>query len=119
MMLVYLVRQFTFDQVNHVAKSKNPKLAVKLDPVICKSLGIGNSTGLGMAPFIVNHPTLLNNWILCREKVLKKIREIKKVENDKINLFKKSLKNSIKNITSWNTESKYQLKKINSLLNQC
>jgi hypothetical protein len=117
MMLVYLVRQFTFDQVNHVAKSKNPKFAVKLDPAICKSLGIGNSTGLGMAPFIVNHPTLLNNWILCREKVLKKIREIKKVENDKIDLFKKSLKNSVKNITSWNTESKYQLKKINSLLN--
>jgi len=117
MMLVYLVRQFTFDQVNHVAKSKNPKFAVKLDPVICRSLGIGNSTGLGMAPFIVNHPTLLNNWILCREKALKKIREIKKVENDKIDLFKKSLKNSVKNITSWNTESKYQLKKINSLLN--
>ena len=117
MMLVYLVRQFTFDQVNHVAKSKNPKFAVKLDPKICKSLGIGNSTGLGMAPFIVNHPTLLNNWILCREKVLKKIREIKKVENDKIDLFKKSLRNSVKNITSWNTESKYQLKKINSLLN--
>ena len=117
MMLVYLVRQFTFDQVNHVAKSKNPKFAVKLDPAICKSLGIGNSTGLGMAPFIVNHPTLLNNWILCREKVLKKIREIKKVENDKIDLFKKTLKNSVKNITSWNTESKYQLKKVNSLLN--
>jgi hypothetical protein len=117
MMLVYLVRQFTFDQVNHVAKSKNPKFAVKLDPLICRSLGIGNSTGLGMAPFIVNHPTLLNNWILCREKALKKIREIKKVENDKIDLFKKSLKNSVKNITSWNTESEYQLKKINSLLN--
>ena len=39
MMLVYLVRQFTFDQVNHVAKNKNPKLAVKLDPKICKNLG--------------------------------------------------------------------------------
>ncbi len=116
MMLVYLVRQFTFDQVNHVAKSKNPESAVKLDYKICKSLGIGNSTGLGMAPFIVNHPTLLNNWILCREKVLKKIREIKKIENDKIELFKKSLRNSVKNITNWNTESKYQLKKINSLL---
>jgi len=116
MMLVYLVRQFTFDQVNHVAKSKNPKIAVKLDNVICKNLGIGNSTGLGMAPFIVNHPTLLNNWILSREIALKKIREIKKVENSKVDLFKKSLRNSIKNITSWNTESKYQLKKINSLL---
>ena len=26
MMLVYLVRQFTFDQVNHIAKRKNPKI---------------------------------------------------------------------------------------------
>ncbi len=116
MMLVYLVRQFTFDQVNHVAKSQNPKKAVRLDPKICKNLGIGNSTGLGMAPFIVNHPTLLNNWILCREKALKKIREIKKVKTKDNNLFKNCISNSIKNITSWNTESDYQLKKIKLLL---
>ncbi len=116
MMLVYLVRQFTFDQVNHVAKNKNPKSAVKLDPKICKNLGIGNSTGLGMAPFIVNHPTLLNNWILCREIALKKIREIKKVETKDGNLFKDCVRKSIKNITSWNTESEYQLKKIKDLL---
>jgi hypothetical protein len=117
MMLVYLVRQFTFDQVNHVAKNKNPKVAVKLDPKICKNLGIGNSTGLGMAPFIVNHPTLLNNWIFCRETALKKIRELKNVDVKDINLFKECLRNSIKNITSWNTESEYQLNKIKFLLN--
>ena len=116
MMLVYLVRQFTFDQVNHVAKKKNLKKAVKLDPKICKNLGIGNSTGLGMAPFIVNHPTLLNNWILCREKALKQIREIKKVEIKDSILFIDCVKNSIKNITSWNTESEYQQNKIKSLL---
>ena len=116
MMLVYLVRQFTFDQVNHVAKSKNPKKAVKLDLNICKNLGIGNSTGLGMAPFIVNHPTLLNNWILCRETALKKIREIKIVNTPDSDLFKNCVRSSIKNITSWNTESEYQLKKINYLL---
>ena len=116
MMLVYLVRQFTFDQVNHIAKYRNPKKAVKLDPKICKNLGIGNSTGLGMAPFIVNHPTLLNNWILCRETALKKIREIKKVETQDSDLFKNCVRNSIKNITSWNTESDFQLKKIKSLL---
>jgi hypothetical protein len=116
MMLVYLVRQFTFDQVNHVARSKNPNKAVSLDINICKSLGIGNSTGLGMAPFIVNHPTLLNNWISAREISLKKIREIKTIsENDK-NLFLECLKKSIKNITSWNTESEYQINKIKSLL---
>ena len=116
MMLVYLVRQFTFDQVNHIAKYRNPKKAVKLDPKICKNLGIGNSTGLGMAPFIVNHPTLLNNWILCRETALKKIREIKKVETQDSDLFKNCIRNSIKNITSWNTESDFQLRKIKSLL---
>ena len=116
MMLVYLVRQFTFDQVNHVAKNKNPKKAVNLDPEICKSLGIGNSTGLGMAPFIVNHPTLLNNWIYAREISLKKIREIRNVNSQESNLFKDCLKKSIKNITSWNTESEYQIEKIKSLL---
>ena len=116
MMLVYLVRQFTFDQVNHVAKNKNPSNAVKLDPKICKNLGIGNSTGLGMAPFIVNHPTLLNNWILCRETALKKIREIKNVRAVDRDLFIKCLKDSIKNLTSWNTESEFQQKKIKDLL---
>jgi len=116
MMLVYLVRQFTFDQVNHVAKNKNPKLAVKLDPKICKNLGIGNSTGLGMAPFIVNHPTLLNNWIFCRETALKKIRELKNVDTQDSDLFVNCVRSSIKNITSWNTENEYQLKKINLLL---
>jgi hypothetical protein len=117
MMLVYLVRQFTFDQVNHVAKKKDPKKAVNLDLEICRNLGIGNSTGLGMAPFIVNHPTLLNNWIYAREIALKKIREIEKVKKEDGELFKSCLKKSIKNIISWNTESEYQQKKINSLLN--
>ncbi len=116
MMLVYLVRQFTFDQVNHVAKKRNPKLAVELDPKICKNLGIGNSTGLGMAPFIVNHPTLLNNWIFCRETALKKIRELKNIETKDSDLFINCVRDSIKNITSWNTESKYQLKKIKLLI---
>ena len=115
MMLVYLVRQFTFDQVNHVAKNKNPKKAITLDPEICRNLGVGNSTGLGMAPFIVNHPTLLNNWIHAREICLKKIREIKNVKVEESNIFKECLKKSIKNITSWNTDSVFQNNKIKSL----
>ena len=117
MMLVYLVRQFTFDQVNHIAKHKNPRKAVSLDLEICRNLGIGNSTGLGMAPFIVNHPTLLNNWIFARETALKNIREIKNVKTEDSDLFKLCLKRSIKNITSWSTDSNYQQKKIRSLLN--
>ena len=115
MMLVYLVRQFTFDQVNHIAKSKNPKKAVSLDPEISRNLGIGNSTGLGMAPFIVNHPLLLNNWIMAREVALKKVREIKKINQTDVDLIINCLKSSQKNIENWNTESDYQLSKINHL----
>ena len=116
MMLVYLVRQFTFDQVNHIAKHKNSKEAVELDDNICKNLGIGNSTGLGMAPFIVNHPALLNNWILARETALKKIREIKKVDENDSKIFIDCLKKSLKNVTSWTTDSDFQNKKIKSLI---
>ena len=115
MMLVYLVRQFTFDQVNHIAKNKNPKKAITLDENICRNLGIGNSTGLGMAPFILNHPTLLNNWILARETVLKKIREIKNIDLKNQNIFKTCLKKSLRNISSWSTESDFQKKKILNL----
>ena len=115
MMLVYLIRQFTFDQVNHIAKCKNPQKSIQLDDKVSRSLGIGNSTGLGMAPFIVNHPTLLNNWILAREKSLKKIREIKTIGLKDKEIFLNCLRNSYKNITSWNTDSDFQKKKINQL----
>ena len=115
MMLVYLVRQFTFDQINHIAKNKNPKKFVELDSEIAKGLGIGNSTGLGMAPFIVNHPTLLNNWVLARETVLKEIREIENVDKNQFNIFLTCLKKSIKNVKNWNTDSIFQKKKIKQL----
>ena len=115
MMLVYLVRQFTFDQVNHIAKSKNPNKAIKLDEDIARNLGIGNSTGLGMAPFIVNHPTLLHNWIYCREKALKEIRSIENVNIDDFNLFKDCFDKSKSSIDTWLTDSQFQINKIKSL----
>ncbi len=116
MMLVYFVRQFTFDQINHIAQNKNKNNFVKLDEKIAKSLGIGNSTGLGMAPFIVNHPTLLNNWVQSRENILKKIREIETVKEEKFKIFYDCLKKSIINVENWNTDSEFQKSKITELL---
>ena len=115
MKLVYLVRQFTFDQVNHIAKSKNPNKAITLNEDIARNLGIGNSTGLGMAPFIVNHPTLLHNWIYCREKALKDIRSNKDVKIDDFNLFKDCFVKSKLSIDTWLTDSQYQINKIKAL----
>jgi len=115
MMLVYLVRQFTFDQVNHIAKSRSPNKAVTLNENIARNLGIGNSTGLGMAPFLVNHPTLLHNWIYCREKALKQIRSIERVKIEDFNVFKNYIDKSKISIDTWLTDSEYQIRKINSL----
>ena len=115
MMLVYLVRQFTFDQVNHIAEKKNPNNFVKLDINLSRQLGIGNSTGLGMAPFIINHPALLHQWIYVREEALKQIREIKHVTNNELGIFKRCLEFSEKNIDNWNTSSQFQKAKIKQL----
>ena len=115
MMLVYLVRQFTFEQVNHIAKSRSPNKAVTLNENIARNLGIGNSTGLGMAPFLVNHPTLLHNWIYCREKALKQIRSIERVKIEDFNAFKNYIDKSKLSIDTWLTDSEYQISKINSL----
>ncbi len=116
MMLVYLARQFTFDVVNHVAFSRSPDKAVKLKEDIARNLGIGNSTGLGMAPFIVNHPALLNQWVIAKEKALKAIRSISSVSQEDKDIFQSYLSVIRENIKFWKTESDYQKKKNKQLL---
>src|SRR6056300_1178929 len=106
MMLVFLARQFTFDMVNHVAHQRSPLNAVKLNDDIARNLGIGNSTGLGMAPFIVNHPALLNQWIISKEKALLAIRSIPNTSQKEK-----------ENIKFWKTDSEYQIKKNLNLTN--
>ncbi len=69
MLTVWLIRHFTHELVEHVGRGR-------LDPTLKRYLGIGNSTGLGMAPFLVNHPVLLNNWMLVRETALARVRAI-------------------------------------------
>ena len=54
---------------------------------------------------------------ICKRIGFKKIREIENVRPEHKNIFKVCLKKSINNITSWNTESEFQQKKIKSLLN--
>ena len=52
---------------------------------------------------------------MAREVALKKIRQIKKINQTDVDLIINCLKSSQKNIENWNTESDYQLSKINHL----
>ena len=73
MLTVWLIRAFTHDLVEHVATCRAPDTAVPLDRALRRQLGIGNATGLGMAPFLVAHPQLLNAWAYVRETALARI----------------------------------------------
>lgn len=70
MFTVYLLRHFSIRQVEHIARHRSPATAVTMDRRLQQYLGIGNSTGLGMAPFLVNHPRLIAQWVLMRETAL-------------------------------------------------
>lgn len=75
MFAVYLLRHFSIQQVNHLARCHAPDRAVPLALEMQRYLGIGNSTGLGMAPFLINHPQLIQQWVYCRERALAWARE--------------------------------------------
>ncbi|MEL7100474.1 MAG: hypothetical protein AAGM84_16740 [Pseudomonadota bacterium] len=63
MLTVWLIRHFTHDLAEHVGQGR-------LSAPQRRTLGIGNATGLGMAPFLVSHPVLLHNWMVGREAAL-------------------------------------------------
>lgn len=73
MFTVYLLRHFSIEQIEHMARARNPQRAVGLDPALQRYLGVGNSTGLGMAPFLINHPQLVNQWLWARETALAQV----------------------------------------------
>ncbi|MGX1097796.1 hypothetical protein [Amorphus sp. MBR-141] len=76
MLNVYLIRCFTLDLVEHIARNRAPERFVPLARATRRRLGIGNATGLGMAPFLANQPVLINNWIAAREAALASVRSL-------------------------------------------
>ncbi|MCB2129937.1 MAG: hypothetical protein KDE03_12880 [Rhodobacteraceae bacterium] len=74
MLSVWLTRAFTVDLAEHLAKAEGGAGAVRMAPDLRRRLGVGNSTGLGMAPFLIRHPVLVNNWIAAREEALARVR---------------------------------------------
>ena len=74
MLTVWLIRSFTIDLAEHVAARRAPERAARLSPALRRGLGVGNATGLGMAPFLVRHPVLMHNWFHARETALARVR---------------------------------------------
>ena len=110
MLSVYIIREFSVELVEHVAKKQNPNKAVKLENKIKQHLGIGNSTGLGMAPFIIKHPKLINRWMSQYTKSLNKIIN-KNIDSKKLSSYFQLLEKALLYLKEVTTFDEYQIKK--------
>ena len=95
MLAVFMFRAFPTDLVEHLAATRSSQ-AVSLHPDTRRALGIGNSTGLGMAPFLINHPILLHHWILARETALARVRALPEAHPQMINTFTVAAQSAVK-----------------------
>ncbi len=111
MLMVYMIRQFSFDLIEHIARRLNPR-AVPLSLATRRALGIGNATGLGMAPFLISHPALFNNWILARETALARVRAVGSATPEKQTRFCVLLDRAIGHVGEWRTDDKGQMTRI-------
>ena len=112
LLTVYLFRWFTIELVEHVAKQLGGIKSVSLNPEISKYLGVGNATGLGMAPFLFKHPLLIHNWVLARETALSRVLAIESYSKETFSLFSKYLLRAIQHIAEWSVEDKLQTNRI-------
>lgn len=110
MLSVYIIREFSVELVEHVAKKQNPSKAVKLEDKIKQHLGIGNSTGLGMAPFIIKHPKLINKWMNQYTESLNKIIN-KNIVSEKLSSYIQLLEKALLYLKEVTTFDEYQITK--------
>jgi hypothetical protein len=112
---VWLIRAFAIDLVEHIAMFIGGDKAVVIEPELRKRIGVGNSTGLGMAPFLFNHPALINNWMMAREEAIARVRAVSKASAAEVTEFLSCFERAKFNLSSWNTVHEIQLKKLASL----
>ena len=86
--------------------------------ILNEGLGVGNATGLGMAPFLVNHPKLISNWILTRERALQRIKEIQEISATKRRQFSDILKQAKMHIEEWSTTDQRQAEILSFIINE-
>ena len=118
MLSVFLTRWFVTELVQHMADVRAQQAggeAAQLSLDLARSMGIGNSTGLGMAPFLLNHPVLFNNWIMAREKALQVVRSVDRASPSEVALFLELVGRGYGTIETWQSEHPIQIEKLASL----
>ena len=101
MLAVYLIRHFSLELVDHLAIRRGGDRAVRLDGARRRALGIGNATGLGMAPFLVSHPQLIDRWVRMRETALARVMEVERASPAELARFRTLLARARTHVDEW------------------
>ena len=109
---VFLIRAFTVDIVEHMARMQAPDTAVNLAPHLRVMLGVGNSTGLGMAPFFINHPQLVHRWMLARETALARVRSLANTTAERWAFAQQLVKRLQVDVAAWRTDHAGQVARV-------
>jgi hypothetical protein len=112
MLSVFLTRAYTLDLVEHMAYLRSPNTAVKIESCLRRRFAVGNSTGLGMAPFLINHPSLMHNWILAKETALSRVRQVARATVEERSLFRIMLARAQSNTNEWVSDHELQKEKL-------
>ncbi|MDC1086794.1 hypothetical protein OAT44_05185 [Alphaproteobacteria bacterium] len=115
MLTVYLIRYFSIELINYLAKEKGKDKSVNLSNEISKHIGVGNATGLGMAPFLINHQKLIHKWIQARETAISRVLSIKKLSKYNQTKILNLIERAYLYTTQWNVDDLIQSKRINVL----
>ncbi len=115
MLTVFLIREFTLFLADYCARQISDQTAVGLTPSYRRYLGIGNSTGLGMAPFLVNHPPLLHSWIMAREVAFARTQSLAAISDDQRRRFDDLLDRAYHHCHDWQVEDQIQMDRITIL----
>ncbi len=115
MLTVFMVRHFSFKLVQHVADQASKGRAVQLDRNLKRLLGVGNATGLGMAPFLVRHPKLIHQWIKVRECAIERVRSVPWVNEKTQSRYLRLLERIRAHIDQWQTQDERQMARLATL----
>jgi len=115
LLAVYLIRWFTIDLAEHLAKKRGGDKAVKFEPHIRQFIGVGNATGLGMAPFLLKHPVLIHNLVMAKESALARVRSMETPLKGSLEKFTQSLIQVSQHLREWSVEDEVQTTRIDRL----
>jgi len=76
MLCAWLYRELSYDVIEHCARAKGGQQAVGFDKEWRRYFGLGNATGLGLVPYAMKHPRVINAWIMIRELALADVRSM-------------------------------------------